>query len=106
MSTEEHPDFWAIYWETEKFLSTLPTINNTLDIYDKIYRDQEEEKLAEFYSYKDADIDDLNNLDLLDNYDFYNDYENDNESITNCGADGAEDTDYSYTTDEDDFEKV
>ena len=44
MTTNALPDFWALYCYTENFLSELPTYNNTLDIYDKIYREQEEEK--------------------------------------------------------------
>ena len=65
------PDFWGLYWETERFLSSLPQTNNNLDIYDQIYREQEEETLAEFYGYNEYDMDDLNNLDVLDEYDYY-----------------------------------
>ena len=68
MTNDNLPDFWSLYWETERFLETLPQTNNTLDIYDNIYRAQEEERLAEFYGYNEYDIDDLNNGDLLDQY--------------------------------------
>ena len=68
MTNNNLPDFWSLYWETERFLESLPQTNNTLDIYDNIYRAQEEERLAEFYGYNEYDIDDLNNGDLLDQY--------------------------------------
>ena len=92
------PDFWGLYWETERFLSSLPQTLNNLDIYDQIYREQEEEKLAEFYGYNEYDIDDLNNQDLLDQYhletDEYRTEEPDNNRET------------SDESDQDDFETV
>jgi len=71
MSSNDLPDFWELYWHTERFLNDFPVNNNVLDIYDKIEREEEEEKLAEFYKYNEYDMDDLNNLDVLDEYDYY-----------------------------------
>ena len=96
MTTNEQPDFWGLYWYTERFLSDFPVNDNVLDIYDKIEREREEEELAEFYSYCDYDIDDLNNRDLLDDYDYTN------EILTE--VDNHKDT--SDDSDEDDFVEV
>ena len=104
MTDNNIPDFWSLYWEAERFLETLPQTMNNLDIYDKIYQDREEERLAEFYGYNEYDIDDLNNGDLLDQYHLDNGLddnhrdENTNEHETNH-----------YTSDESDqsdFETV
>ena len=104
MTNNNLPDFWSLYWEAERFLETLPQTNNTLDIYDKIYRDQEEERLAEFYGYNEYDIDDLNNGDLLDQY--HLDYGlDDNHRDENYNDNGTN----HYTSDESDhsdFETV
>ena len=101
MITNALPDFWALYCYTENFLNELPPDNNTLDIYDKIYREQEEEKLAEFYGYRDDDIDDLNNLDYLDEYDLYH---QNMEEEHNTGED--RDRESSDESDYDDFNAV
>ena len=97
MTNNDLPDFWGLYWETERFLSSLPQTNNTLDIYDKIYREHEEEKLAEFYGYNDYDIDDLNNQDLLDQYHLDN---------VNRAEEPDNRHDTSDESDQDDFENV
>ena len=44
MTNNNLPDFWNLYCEAERFLSTLPQTMNNLDIYDKIYHDREEER--------------------------------------------------------------
>lgn len=94
--TNNLPDFWNMYYEAERFLETLPQTNNTLDIYDKIYRDREEEKLAEFYGYNDYDMDDLNNNEFLDEYNF-NEYDNySDDDISNA--------EYTDESDDDNFQ--
>ena len=100
------PDFWSLYWEAERFLETLPQTTNTLDIYDKIYREQEEERLAEFYGYNEYDIDDLNNRDLLDQYHLDNCLD-DNRRDENINTNEHETNHYtSDESDHSDFETV
>lgn len=94
--TNNLPDFWKMYCEAERFLESLPQTNNTLDIYDKIYRDQEEEKLAEFYGYNDYDMDDLNNNEFLDEYNF-NEYDN-------YSDDDMSNAEYTDESDDDNFQ--
>ena len=106
MTNNNLPDFWNLYCEAERFLSTLPQTMNNLDIYDKIYRDREEEKLAEFYGYNEYDIDDLNNGDLLDQYHLDNGLD-DNSRDENINTNDNETNHYtSDESDHSDFETV
>ena len=106
MTNNNLPDFWSLYWEAERFLETLPQTNNTLDIYDKIYSDREEERLAEFYGYNEYDIDDLNNGDLLDQYHLDNGLD-DNHREENINTNEHETNHYtSDESDHSDFETV
>ena len=106
MTNNNLPDFWSLYCEAERFLSTLPQTMNNLDIYDKIYQDREEERLAEFYGYNEYDIDDLNNGDLLDQYHLDNGLD-DNRRDENINTLEHETNNYtSDESDQSDFETV
>ena len=78
---------------------------NNLDIYDKIYQDREEERLAEFYGYNEYDIDDLNNGDLLDQYHLDNGLD-DNHREENINTNEHETNHYGDESDHSDFETV
>ena len=106
MTNNNLPDFWNLYCEAERFLSTLPQTMNNLDIYDKIYQDREEERLAEFYGYNEYDMDDLNNGDLIDQYHLDNGLD-DNLRDENINTNENETNHYtSDESDHSDFETV